>query len=153
MKKITTATLLLLITTALFSWGQANDSSKVVKIDINPDVSSTAEQKVFTITLNIGKGWHLYANPVGNQDLVSVQTSVAIKGDGVTLPAKVVYPAGKLVKDALVGDYSTYEGTIKIKVTAPLPKTQGKPPEVVVKYQACSDKTCLAPAVANFKLP
>ena len=153
MKKLIPSAMLLLCTSALISRAQDNDSSRVVKTSIAPDAASTAEQKAFTITLNISKGWHIYANPVGNPDLSSVQTSVAIKADGVTLPAKVVYPPGTLHKDPLVGDYSTYEGTIKIKVTAPLPRTTGKPPEVVLKYQACNEKTCLAPALANFKLP
>jgi DsbC/DsbD-like thiol-disulfide interchange protein len=153
MKKLLFSGLFGVLAFALSASAQSNDSSKVVKVSIQPEASSTTEQKSFTITLEIAKGWHVYANPVGNPDLASVQTNISVKSEGTTLPAKVTYPAGMLVQDAIVGNYSTYEGTVKIKVTAPLPRNQGQAPEVVVKYQACNEKSCLAPAVANLKLP
>ncbi|NBR05710.1 MAG: hypothetical protein EBT92_08055 [Planctomycetes bacterium] len=132
---------------------QGSDSSKVVKVEINKEPSTTAEEKFVVITLSVEPGYHLYANPVVNPDLASVQTSVSIKAEGKSIPAKVEYPAGKLVKDDIVGDYSTYEGTIKIKLRVAVPRNETSPLDVVVKYQACSKKSCLAPAVATLKLP
>lgn len=132
---------------------QSADSSKVVKVEIAKDPTSTNQEKVFVITLTVELGYHLYANPVINPDLASVQTSVAVKSEGTSIPSKVEYPAGKLVKDDVVGDYATYEGVTKIKAKVVVPNDQKTPLEVVVKYQACSKKSCLAPAVATFKLP
>ncbi|NDE00086.1 hypothetical protein EB008_07360, partial [bacterium] len=81
---------------------QGSDSSKVVKVEINKEPSTTAEEKFVVITLSVEPGYHLYANPVVNPDLASVQTSVSIKAEGKSIPAKVEYPAGKLVKDDIV---------------------------------------------------
>jgi thiol:disulfide interchange protein len=132
---------------------QGADSSKVVKVEIAKDPATTAEEKLVVITLSVEPGYHLYANPVVNPDLTSVQTSIGIKSEGKSIPTKVEYPAGKLVKDDVVGDYSTYEGTVKIKLRVAVPRNQTSPLEVVVKYQACSKKSCLAPAVATLQLP
>jgi DsbC/DsbD-like thiol-disulfide interchange protein len=132
---------------------QGADSSKVVKVEISKDPSTTTEEKFVVITFSVEPGYHIYANPVVNPDLASVQTSVGIKSEGKTVTAKVEYPAGKLVKDDVVGDYSTYEGTVKIKLRVAVPRNQTAPLEVVVKYQACSKKSCLAPAVATLQLP
>lgn len=132
---------------------QGSDSSKVVKVEIAKDPATTAEERFVIVTLSVEAGYHVYANPVVNPDLASVQTSVSIKADGKSIPAKVEYPAGKLVKDNIVGDYATYEGTIKIKLRVAVPKNQTSPLDVVVKYQACSKKSCLAPAVATLQLP
>lgn len=132
---------------------QGADSSKVVKVEIAKDPATTAEEKFVVITLSVEPGYHLYANPVVNPDLTSVQTSIGIKSEGKSIPTKVEYPAGKLVKDDVVGDYSTYEGTVKIKLRVAVPRNQTSPLEVVVKYQACSKKSCLAPAVATLQLP
>jgi len=132
---------------------QGSDSSKVVKVEITKDPSTTAEEKFVTITLSVEAGYHIYANPVVNPDLASVQTSVSIKAEGKSIPIKVEYPMGKLIKDDVVGDYATYEGTIKIKLRVAVPKNQTSPLDVVVKYQACSKKSCLAPAVATLQLP
>ena len=132
---------------------QGADSSKVVKVEIAKAPSTTAEEKFVVITLSVEPGYHLYANPVVNPDLASVQTSVGIKFEGKSIPAKVEYPEGKLVKDEVVGDYSTYEGTVKIKLRVAVPRNQTGPLEVVVKYQACSKKSCLSPAVATLQLP
>ena len=132
---------------------QGADSSKVVKVEIAKAPSTTAEEKFVVITFSVEPGYHIYANPVVNPDLASVQTSVGIKSEGKSVIAKVEYPAGKLVKDDVVGDYSTYEGTVKIKLRVAVPRNQTAPLEVVVKYQACSKKSCLSPAVATLQLP
>lgn len=135
------------------TYAQGSDSSKVVKLEISKDPSSTADEKTILVTLSVEPGYHIYANPVVNPDLSSVQTSVSVKVEGKSIPIKVDYPDGKLVKDAVVGDYATYEGTVKIKFRVMVPKNEKSQPEVVVKYQACSKKSCLAPAMATLKLP
>ena len=64
---------------------------------------------------------------------------------------KVAYPEGKLIKDALVGDYRVYDGKTDIKVTLRRPKGTS-PIELNLRVQACSDKQCLLPATIKLKL-
>src|SRR5262249_53905480 len=79
--------------------------------------------------------WHVYANPVANDMLKSVQTTVKFlsKVDEV----KIEYPAGKVVKDTTTGDYKTYEGKVTIKATVRRAKGDTGPLSLSVKIQAC----------------
>ena len=52
-------------------------------------------------TLTIDKGWHIYANPVGLEDLASAQTVVTFPADSKPEVVKIDYPPGKVVKDEL----------------------------------------------------
>src|SRR5436853_7506240 len=92
--------------------GQGSDS--VVKATAKASKPDDEGNQTVTITLDItDKSYHLYANPVGNDSLKSTQTTVRftskLAGD-----AKVEYPEGKLVKDADVGNYKTYEDSVTI---------------------------------------
>jgi DsbC/DsbD-like thiol-disulfide interchange protein len=99
--------------------------------------------QVVTVTLTINKGWHIYANPVDNKDQEDAQTVVTISGKTKPEDVKVEYPAGKLIKDKLVGDYRIYEDKVEIKATVKRAKGDTGPLEATVKFQACNDKTCL----------
>ncbi len=103
-------------------------------------------KQTVTLTLAIDPGWHLYANPVGNEDLASVQTNVKVKGAAELQNVKVDYPAGKKVKDATLGDYMVYEDKAVITVNVTRAKGDDSPLELTVKVQACSDNKCLLPA-------
>ena len=95
-----------------------------------------------TITLTIDPAYHLYANPVGNEDFASNQVVVSF-GKGVT--AKIDYPKGEVKKDAIIGDYKVYTGKTTIKAVVKRAKATD-PIEVAIKVQACDDKACLMPA-------
>ena len=101
-----------------------------------------------TITLDVEKPWHVYANPVGLDALKSTQTTVKFltKVEDV----KIEYPEGKLVKDDVVGDYKTYEGKVTIKATVKRAKGDNSLLELSVSLQAC-DKVCLLPATIKAK--
>ena len=105
-----------------------------------------------TLTLAIESGWHLYANPVGNEDFADNQTVVAAVPKSKHEVLKVEYPAGKPVKDKTVGDYKVYEDTISIKAEVRRAKDSTDPLELNVKVQACNDKTCLLPATVKVKV-
>jgi len=113
------------------------------------DAKADGTQEV-TITLEIPSPYHLYANPVGHEDLESVQTKVTVTGKSKPKDVKVEYPKGKLVIDALVGNHSVYEG----KVVIPLKLVRADKEELTVqiKYQACDDKKCLPPATMKLTL-
>lgn len=104
------------------------------------------------LTLEIPSPFHIYANPVGLEDLESVQTKVAVMvGKGKPKELKVNYPKGKLVKDPLVGDHSIYEGKVEIPIKL-VREDKTEPITIQIKYQACDDKRCLPPATMKLTL-
>src|SRR5262249_35706870 len=102
--------------------------------------------------IDIAKDWHLYANPVGNEDLADNKTEVIVSSKGKPLQAKVQYPEGILVKDKVLGDYRTYEGRVAIQ--AAIQRPEGNDPlEVTVKLTACDKSKCLPPAQVKVTVP
>ena len=91
---------------------EAKKSDKVVKISTSADKIGADGKQTITFTLAIDETWHLYANPVGNDDLADNATRIQITGKNKPKEVKIDYPKGTLVKDAIVGDYSIYEGKI-----------------------------------------
>lgn len=124
-------------------------SADVVKIDAKADKPDADGKQNVTISIAIDNKWHLYANPVGNDMLKSAQTT--LKAGGKTEIVKVDYPAGKTIKDEVVGDYKTYEGTIVIK--AVVRRGAGGPLDLSVRLQACDEKSCHLPATIKLELP
>jgi DsbC/DsbD-like thiol-disulfide interchange protein len=120
-----------------------------VKIAVKADKPVDGKQ-VVTLTLDVAKGWHAYANPVGHVDLTDVQTVVTFSAGGKTVPAKVEYPAGKLVKDNVIGEYKVYEGTVTIKATIDRPADGSV--EATVKFQTCTETMCLLPSTVKVKV-
>ena len=132
--------------------GQAKTSSDKVKASFKAEPAKPGAdgQQTVTVTLEIDKGWHLYANPIGNDMLKESQTVVTVTGK--TPPKyKVVYPEGKLVKDKDLGDYRIYESKVDIKVT--VNRADKEPVEVIVKLQACDERSCLAPGTVKLTVP
>jgi hypothetical protein len=131
----------------------AKRSDSVVKSTATADKPDPSGKQTVTIKLAIDKEWHLYANPIGNADLESSQTTVSVAAKDKPLTAKVEYPKGKTVKDPLIGDYATYEGEISIKAVVDRSSGDAGPLEVTIKFTACSDKTCLLPATVKLTVP
>lgn len=133
---------------------KGRDSSDVVKTTAKADKINADGKQIVTVTLAIDRDWHVYANPVGLDDLQSAETVVEISGKNKTLSVKIAYPKGKLQKDEVVGDYSIYEGKVEIKATVQRDKGDNGPLEVKVRFQACSDvtKTCLLPATVKLSV-
>src|SRR5262249_48981130 len=126
---------------------QAKKSDSVVKVSAKADKPDAEGRQAVTVSLDIDRPWHVYANPVANDMLKSVQTTVKFlsKVDEV----KIDYPAGKVVKDTTTGDYKTYEGKVTIKATVRRAKGDTGPLSLSVKIQACDDKSCLLPATVK----
>jgi DsbC/DsbD-like thiol-disulfide interchange protein len=120
-------------------------SDSVVKATAAADKPGADGKQTVTLTLEIEKGWHLYANPVGLDDLASVQTTVSVAAKGKLDAVKIDYPAGKEIKDPVVGKYRVYEDKVVIPITVTRAKDDAGPLELTVKLQACNDKTCLLP--------
>lgn len=131
--------------------GGKKTTESIVKVKARADKPAADGTQTITITLNIEKGWHVYANPPGNDELKSSQTVVTISGADKPQTTKTTYPKSKTVKDPLVGDYAIYEGASEVKVTIKRPPGAKAALEATVKCQACNDKSCL-PA-ATIKVP
>ena len=105
------------------------------------------------VRLVIDPGWHIYANSVG-KDFPGVATTVQLESQPAPADVKFAYPAGKLIRDAFVGDHAIYEGTVQVGLTANWPRG-GRPDsyELLVRLQACSKQKCLLPATVKIRLP
>jgi hypothetical protein len=128
---------------------QLKKSDTVVKAEAKADKIADDGKQLVTITLTIDKGWHLYANPVGNEDLSENQVVVSLKSKNKLKDVTIDYPEGTLHKDKAVGDYKIYEGTVKIKATVQRAKGDTEPLDVTVKVQACDKFKCLLPGTID----
>ena len=120
---------------------QGLKSDSVVKIAAEAGKPDAEGNQVIALALTIEKGWHIYANPPGNDDLKPVATTVTLQGGA---KGEVVYPAGKQVIDPVVGNYRVYEGTEEIRVK--LASEPNGPVKIQASFQACNDKSCLQPS-------
>lgn len=136
---------------ALEAGGKKSDSE--VKVTAKAGKLGADGKQVVTITMVHNKGWHSYANPVGNDDLASTQTLITVSAPVKPVSVKVDYPDGKVVKDKTVGDYKVYEDKIDIPVTVQRAQGDTGPIEVSVRFMACHEKgVCLLPATVKQKL-
>jgi len=139
-----------------WAWAQkgGKNSESVVKVTAKADKPDADGKQIVTITMNVDKDWHTYANPPGLEDLENSQTVVEISAKTKPESVKLDYPKGKVRKDEVVGDYRIYEGKVEIKATVQRAKGDAGPLEVKVKFQACSDvtKTCLLPATVKLNV-
>ncbi len=131
---------------------QTRKSDSVVKVDAQADKPDADGKQAITITLDIEKGWHIYANPVENEDLTNAQTVVRVAAKGKVENVKVEYPGGKLQQDS--GEkFKIYEGKVVIKAQVKRVKGDTSPLEISITLQACNDKTCLQPATIKKEVP
>jgi DsbC/DsbD-like thiol-disulfide interchange protein len=129
---------------------QAKKSDAVVKVKAEAGKPSADGTTPVHINLTIDKGWHIYANPTGSDDLADAATMVT--GGGAAKVEGVEYPAGKLVHDKTLGDYKVYED--KVTITAKVRRgTGGGPIDLSLKIQACNEQKCLVPATIKLSVP
>lgn len=133
--------------------GGAKKSDAVVKASVAAAKPDTDGKQVVTVTLAIDPGWHIYANPPGLEDLAAGQTTVSVTGKTKPKEVKVDYPAGKVIKDTVLGEYLVYEDKVTIKATVHRAPKDSGPLEVAVKFQACNDKMCFLPATVKLMVP
>jgi uncharacterized protein len=104
------------------------------------------------LNLTIKENYHIYANPAGSDDVIPTVVSLA-PGSGATL-VEVRYPSGeaKVLASSGPEKVTVYEKkatpTARIRLSPdfkPGPATF----TLKVRYQACDDKSCLAPATLD----
>jgi DsbC/DsbD-like thiol-disulfide interchange protein len=140
----------------VWAWGTfASPARAVAKSDSVVKVSATAPKpdadgkQVVTITLEMDKGWHTYANPVGSKDLEDSATTVTVTGKNKPQKVTIDYPKGTPFKDKAFGTFYIYEDKAVIKATVYRAKGDNGPLEVSVSINACNDKSCLQPATVK----
>jgi uncharacterized protein YyaL (SSP411 family) len=102
-----------------------------------------------TVKLKIADGWHIYANPVGDAELLASQTVLSVYADDKEIEAKVAYPSGKEHKDITGSKYNIYAGAAEISATFTAPRNAKI--EARVKIIACKEDGCLLPSVLKVK--
>jgi DsbC/DsbD-like thiol-disulfide interchange protein len=146
------APLMLLAANARPVLAQGKKSEAVVKAAAMADKPDADGKQTVTITLDIDKPWHLYANPVENEDLASVQTVVTVGSKVKPEEVQIEYPPGKLHVDK-DGKYKIYEGKVAIKARVRRAKGDTGPLEVNIKLQACDNRSCLFPSTVKVLVP
>ena len=113
-----------------------------VKMEVHPDKREGDSKQRIVVTLIIEKGYHLLANPSGNEDLPSI-TVLTVQSKGQPDVVQVTYPRGEVVKDNIVGDYRIYTGTIKLEALVRRAKGDNQPLSVAVRVRPMDQRGCL----------
>lgn len=132
---------------------QGNKSDSVVKVEVNPGKIENDIQTV-TLTLSIEKGFHIYANHIGQENM-ALPTEVTISGKTTPRTVKISYPPGKLQVDEFLGDHYIYERKAVIEANVHRAKGDTGPLKVAIRVQACSEGKegrCLLPATIEVNL-
>ena len=133
--------------------GGAKKSDSLVKTTAEATKPDADGKQVVTVTMIVEPGWHIYANPVGQEDLESVQTKITVSAKGKLDDVKVEYPEGKVIQDKVLGKYKVYEDKVEIKAAIKRTGDDKSPLEVTAKFQSCNDKQCLLPATVKIEVP
>jgi hypothetical protein len=123
------------------------NSSDVVKARATIGAPDKDGKRSLTVKLKVDEPWHVYANPVGLDDLEGARTIVDVFSGGKKVPAAIEYPKGSVEKDAKGADYRVYVG--EITVTCVFEAKNAGALEIRVKVQACTsgeNGRCLLPA-------
>jgi uncharacterized protein YyaL (SSP411 family) len=124
------------------------ESAEVVKAELKLGEKTATGDRTFTLTLAVSPGWHLYANPVGDDTLLDSQTDVAVMLGKSATTVPITYPKGRVITDSSGAKYAVYEGSVAI--TGKLPAGQEEV-ELRVKLTACKEGGCLRQSVLKVK--
>jgi uncharacterized protein YyaL (SSP411 family) len=106
------------------------------------------------LTLKIADGWHLYANPAGAPNVKPTVVELAANRDLELV--SVNYPAGaRKVLGGATEPLAVYEGRLTIQARVRVADDAPRGPLAAtlrMRYQACDDRACLAPAVLDVPL-
>jgi uncharacterized protein YyaL (SSP411 family) len=108
------------------------------------------------VSLAVNPGWHIYANPSGVEGVSPTRVALGT-GQGAALE-KVDYPPGERKQLASSGSerVAVYEGKVTLGVHVRI-DTEAKPGPRTLKltlhYQACDERSCVAPARMEVEVP
>ncbi len=110
-------------------------------------------QQTVTITLEVEKGWYIYANPMnantkaydGNETVLSIKGKDKIK-------TAIKYPAGSKHKDGKY-EYDVYEGKIAIQAEVQRAVGDTGPLQISIDVNTCKKGVCLLPGTVMLTVP
>ena len=108
-----------------------------------------------TITLEIDKGWYIYANPINaNSDVFDGnQTRVAFTNkDKEKIKANVKYPAGKQKKDGKY-EFDVYQDRIVIQAEVQRKLGDTRTLQISIDVNTCRKGECLLPGTVILSVP
>ena len=140
---ITLAVMVALIPQAWAGMGEVGSTLPEITVTTSfPTTAKQGEKVTGTISIEIPKGWHLYAP--GDHKYKKV---TATSGAGPVNNVKFTYPAG-VTQDIAGERVPLYEGQIEVKFEGEISK-KAAPGHAIWKpeltWQSCSDSICLAP--------
>jgi DsbC/DsbD-like thiol-disulfide interchange protein len=133
--------------------GAKGTSADKVKVMAKASAPDAAGKQTVTLTLDIDKGWHIYANPVGNEDLDGAKTIITITGKTKPQAVKVEYPPGMPRQDKIVGPHKVYEDRVTIQALVQRAQGDVGPLEVSIQVNACDKDKCLRPGQIRLTVP
>lgn len=115
--------------------------ANVEEVTVRDDAPAEIE-----LAIKIAEGWHINAHEPGVEALVGLDVQIA---GGAGIVAKVDYPAGEpLQSDSAPENARPLVHESAVYLTVRLERTseawQGEP-RIVVRYQACTDRSCAEP--------
>ena len=108
-----------------------------------------------TVQLKVVQGWHINANPPGQEGLIP--TTVSVSPDAPVEIVSVNYPKGESVHfDFSEESLVVYTGDItirmKLKPKPGVSREEAFPVNIELRYQACNDNQCLPPSTNTIQL-
>jgi DsbC/DsbD-like thiol-disulfide interchange protein len=134
----------------MVSAGGGKDGSpvKVTVMSTQPDADG---RQIVTITLNIKKGWHVFANPVQYPDLEGSRTTVKVTCTNKLQDVKIDYPVGNRQVDG-EDSYYTYEDKVEIKATLKRSAGDTEPLDVTIRFHAQTKAMSLPPQLVKLQV-
>ena len=128
----------------------AKSDSKVKASFKASKIGADGKQTV-SITLEIEKGWYIYANPVGDEDFEGNKTRVTVKAKD-KLNFQVNYPTGKTkIEDKI--KLNIYEEKVTIETTVQRAVGDTSPLQFSIDVNSCNKGTCLLPGTVKLTVP
>ncbi len=131
--------------------GQPPSFPRRVKARALPGNAAPKGHRTILLTLEIEKGWFIFANPVENKDLRIAQTRVTVTTPGAKL-TRIDYPRGAKVADPFIGDYRIYKGKVEIVLTVQV-KQATVPIELLLKCHPMTEEKGSLPEQLKLKVP
>jgi len=125
-------------------------SSDRVKVYTTAGKIDAAGKQVVTVD----KNWHIYANPVKDEEFEPIQTKIEVKAGVKLAKVDIMYPAGKVYVDQRFPKIRpmVYEGKIEIPVIVQRAGGDVSPLDLDITFSACDANNCLLPSTVNKNL-
>src|SRR5262245_58192652 len=142
---------ILTLTLALRDSAQAGGKSDdEVKVSAEASKIGKDGKQTITLTMKVNKDWHIYANPVGNDQLAEAATVIKLITKAKPQDVTIKYPAGKEANDKILGKYRYYENAVDIPIVVQRAAGDSDPLVVSVRFMACNKGgVCKLPATVK----